>query len=84
MRSLHTRAVAIVQALSSWTKEYQQRFLGKHAEELTEVEAARIHSRMMRGSGGRRMSLDQIVAKSAARRRAAITHPGKRGKRGAL
>lgn len=84
MRSLHTRALAVVQALGSWTEAEQSRYLGKKADELTEAEAARIHRRWTRGSGGQRLSLDQIVARSGMRSRARVTHPGKRNKQVSL
>lgn len=52
----------------------------KTANEMSTEEACRVHARAQRGarSTGRTKPLALLVAESSKRRRARITHPGKR------
>lgn len=77
----HMRRAAIAAAqLAQFKPEVQMRIAGKLASELDETEAARLHTRLTRGRGGKPMSLEQIVKRSGQRARARVTHSRKRSR----
>ena len=79
MRSRQVTALSALSALASLPEQPGRPF-GKEAEKLTEAEVLRLEKRVYRASNSRGVSLPPalLVSRSAKRRRAAQTHPGKR------
>lgn len=79
MRCRHVAAGNALVALMSLPEEPGRPF-GKEAEKLTMEEVLRLESRVRRAQNSRGVSLPLavVVARSAKRRRARQTHPGKR------